>query len=52
MKVGDLVHDTLTGLKGVVVESLGPEDMWLVFCEDGAVYECGDWEVDVINEDR
>ena len=50
MKVGDLVSDILTGLRGIIVETLGPEDMWLVLYENGEAYDCGDWEIEVINE--
>ncbi len=50
MKPGDLVSDILTGLKGIIVETLGPEDMWLVLYENGETYDCGDWEIEVINE--
>ena len=46
VKVGDLVSDILTGLRGIIVETLGPEDMWLVLCENGEMYDCGDWELE------
>ena len=52
MKVGDLIHDRLTGMRGIIVENQGPEDSWLVLYEDGATYECGDWELEVVNESR
>ena len=50
MNIGDLVSDILTGLRGIIVETLGPEDMWLVLYENGGIYECGDWEIEVIHE--
>jgi hypothetical protein len=37
MKIGDLVSDILTGLRGIIVETLVPEDMWLVLYHTGIV---------------
>ena len=50
MKIGDLVSDILTGLRGIIVETLVTEDMWLVLYENGEIYDCGDWEIEVIND--
>ena len=52
MKVGDLVYNHAGKYFGIIVDNLGPEDVWEILCEDGNISETGDWELEVVNENR
>ena len=50
MIIGDLVYDAACGLRGIIIDNLGPEDMWEVLYEDGEIHDTGDWDLTVIEK--